>query len=347
MKGDQPERFRRIRRGVLLALALTILATVAWWALGRATAGARRLAVRHENPLVVDSVFTGNPSGTGPDSTIRILTWNIAHGRGDDTTGWIANWTGGTREERTRRLTRMAAVIRSADADVVVLNEVDFHSTWSGGLDQARFLARHAGYGTWVEQRNFDLRLPFFVFEFGNALLSRLPVIDARWVPLPRHSRLEAVLAGAKASSIVRLRTSHGPLNVVPVHLEYRDPATRLAAVPLLDSLRAGEEPPILLAGDFNASPPSWPGSGPPTVVGRLLERGWESPRAAGAPAPRQLTYPTKAPRRGLDWVLAEPPLDPVTARVVHEGAPFSDHAPVLAVIRWPTVTGERPGPGG
>ncbi|HZD03894.1 MAG TPA: hypothetical protein VE173_03220, partial [Longimicrobiales bacterium] len=120
----------------------------------------------------------------------------------------------------------MAAVICEADAHVVVLNEVDFHSTGSGGLDQARFLARHAGYGTWVEQRNFDLRLPFLVLAFGNALLSRLRVGGARWVALPRLSRLEAILAGAKASSIVRPGAAHGPLDVVPVHLDYRGPAT-------------------------------------------------------------------------------------------------------------------------
>ena len=318
----------RLRRGVGLLLAVLLGLTLLWWAVGRATAGGRRLSVHHLEA----------PARPVPDSAagreIRVLAWNLAHGRGDAGPGLLRNFRGGGDEERVARLARIAAVLRRADADVVVLNEVDFESTWSGGLNQAEVLARAAGYGSWVEHRNFDVRLPFAVFSFGNAVLARPPVRGVRWVALPAHSRIEALAAGAKSGSVVRLDSRLGPVAVMPVHLEPRSGETRRAALPAIWELHEAEASPLVLAGDFNATAPGWPGASGPTVVGELLEGGWESLRARGAPGPAELTYPMPEPRTAIDWILAEPPLRVVEARVLDADPGLSDHAPVLAVIR-------------
>lgn len=328
----------RLRRVWVAAATLVVAAIALWWAVGRVTADGRRLAVRHLDSAATgmsaapDSTTAGGPGGT----TVRILAWNIAHGRGDDSGGWLGNWTGGSVEARGERLRRMAAVLRRSAADVVVLNEVDFDAAWSGGVDQARVLAEAAGYPVWVEQRNFDVHLPFASFVFGNAVLSRLPVVSARWLELPARARLEAVLAGVKAAAAVRVATAAGPVTVVPVHLEFRPGPTRLAAVPVFDSLRAAEEAPVVLAGDFNAAPPDWPETPGATVLGELLELGWRSPRAEATPAEVERTWPAPDPRRGLDWILVEPPLEVLETRVLRPGDGLSDHAPVLSVIRLP-----------
>jgi endonuclease/exonuclease/phosphatase family metal-dependent hydrolase len=262
--------------------------------------------------------------------TIRVLAWNIAHGRGDLMQGNLQNFRGGDPVERNARLARMAAVILAADADVVVLNEADFDAAWSGGLNQARLLARATGYHAWVEQRNYDYSVLFADFAFGNAVLTRLPVRDARPVAIPPHSRLEAALLGAKRASRVRLETRTGPVDLVPIHLEFRSEATRLAAVPALRAL-AGDETPVILAGDFNTAPPGWPRGGERTALGELLEAGFDSPRAT-APEVR-FTYPSRDPSAPIDWVLVEPPLRVLEARVLTGAAPLSDHLPVLSVV--------------
>lgn len=318
----------RLRRGlVLLVLALLGL-TLVWWAVGRATVEGRRLSVHRLGTTA------GATADSAPTGEIRVLAWNIAHGRGDAGPGLLRNFRGGSQEQRVARLARIAAVIRGADADVVVLNEVDFEAIWSGGLNQAEVLARAAGYGTRVEQINYGIRLPFADFSFGNALLARPPVRSARWVDLPPHSRLEDLAAGAKSGSVVRLDTRIGSLSVAPIHLEVRSGETRRAALPVLEALRRTEDAPLVLAGDFNASPPGWPGAGATTVVGELLDRGWESPRARGAVGASDLTFPMSDPRRAIDWILVEPPLRVTEARVLEADPELSDHAPVLAVIR-------------
>lgn len=321
-------RMRRVSRWILVALLLIAALTLLWWAVGRVTAEDHRLAVRR----------TAHVAAHEADSVreVRIVAWNIAHGRGDVGPGWLQSWRGGSADHRMTRLDRIAEVLRSTDADVVVLNEVDFDAGWSGGVNQAEILARRAGYPTWVEQRNYDLQFPFVRYAFGNAVLTRLPVREVRWIGLPPHSRIEAMMLGSKTASVVRLETSQGPLSVVPVHLEPRSEETRRAAASILDALRDETTAPLVLAGDFNTAPPGWPGVEEPTAVGALLRRGWTSARAEGS-STGELTYPTRDLTRALDWILVEPPLRVVEARVLPGVGHLSDHAPVLAVIRVPS----------
>ncbi|NIP57538.1 MAG: hypothetical protein GWM92_07595 [Gemmatimonadetes bacterium] len=317
---------RRALRGLALVLAAFFALTVLWWGTGRATADGRRLQVRswRQTPITIPDTAT----------RIRIVTWNVAHGRGDVGPGLLRNFRGGSAEERAARLARISSLLEDANADVVVLNEVDFESTWSGGLNQAEVLARAAGYGRWVEQRNYDLRFPLATLSFGNALLTRLPVEEASRVEIPPHSRLEALVAGAKGASAVRVETRAGPITVVPVHLEHRSEETRRAAVPVLDSLRARQSAPVILAGDFNSAPAGWPGAEGRTALAELLGLGWRSPRAEGPPSPGAWSYPTYEPESAIDWILVEPSLTVVENRVLAGPWELSDHAPVLTVVR-------------
>lgn len=353
---------RHLLRNLAILAGALLLVSLLWWGVGRITADSRRLVVHHSPEIRVpadpgmkllrgsgrgaldaepafdpdsarEADTTFDPAFTRSNEGITILAWNIAHGRGDVRQGWMNNWRGGTREQRVSRLMEMARTIREADADIVVLNEVDFRAQWSHNLDQGEILARGAGYPFWVEQRNYDFQLPFLGFAFGNALLSRLPLLEAEWVEIPPHSTLEALVLGAKSSSLVRLETPLGRLTIVLIHLEYRDRATRMAAAPVFDSLRALASDPVILAGDFNSAPSGWPGTADHTLLDSLLTLGWTSPRAEGDPLPEQFTFPTPGLLDARDWILVEAPMDVGDVRVLHEAGPLSDHTPVLAAV--------------
>lgn len=327
---------------ILLLLALGL----GWGCVVRTTAGDRRVSVHHDSAvLAVLDPEPGEPGASdaghfgasdaghaGATDTVRVLAWNIAHNRGDLMQGNLQNFRAGSPEARNARLARMAEVILSADADIVVLNEVDFNAAWSDGLNQAQVLGWAAGYPYRVEQRNFDYSVLFADFTFGNAVLTRLPVGPVRHVPIPPHSRLEAALLGAKTASVVELMTRVGPIAVVPIHLEFRGEDTRLAAAETLIALR-DHAPPLILAGDFNSAPPGWPRAAERTALGELIGAGWSSPRAAGEPAAEELTFPSPRPRVAIDWVLAESPLRVLAARVLTTHPELSDHLPVLATI--------------
>lgn len=330
---------------LLSMMAGLILASTLWWASGRLSAADRRLVIEQTDTIAVPA-----PEG----GTIRVLAWNIAHGRGDTEQGVLQNWRGGSAAERSARLEEIAAVLRRVDADIVVLNEVDFDAGWSHGIDQSAFLARAAGYPNRVEQRNFDFRVPFTGWAFGNALLTRFPISHVRWIDLPHHSHWEELVLGSKDAAVVRLKIGDDSLATVPVHLEFRAGDTRSRAVPVLEEVRAEEPAPLVLAGDFNTAPPGWPEAAETTALSRLLSLGWQSARASGSPRPEELTFPTYGPLESRDWVLVEPPLEVVDARVLGGAGRLSDHAPVVAEIRMASPppfpitllgTGDRPGP--
>jgi len=325
MSGQRGSIVSRRMKTLLSIIAGLVLASVLWWASGRLSTSDRRLSIRQADTVATTGV---------DDGTVRILAWNIAHGRGDTEQGFLQNWRGGSRAERLNRLDEIAAVLRRVDADIVVLNEVDFDAGWSHGVDQAAYLARAAGYSSRVEQRNFDFRIPFESWAFGNALLTRLPVSDARWIDLPDHSFWEDVVLGSKEAAVVRLRVGSDSLAIVPVHLEYRPGETRLRAVPVLEAAKRREPAPLVLAGDFNTAPPGWPEVGTTTAWGRLLSLGWRSARAPRSPVLEELTFPTYAPVESRDWILVEPSLRVVEARVLPGTARLSDHAPVVAEVR-------------
>lgn len=309
-----------------------VLVSILWWASGRLSAPDRRLVIEQTDTLAVPA----------PGETVRVLAWNIAHGRGDTEQGVLQNWRGGSAEERSDRLDEIAAVLRRVDADIVVLNEVDFDAGWSHGIDQAAFLARAAGYPNRVEQRNFDFRVPFAGWAFGNALLTRFPISHVRWIDLPHHSLWEEVVLGSKEAAVVRLRIGDDSLATVPVHLEFRSGDTRSRAVPVLEAVRTEEPAPLILAGDFNTAPPEWPEVAGTTALSRLLSLGWQSARASQPPRPEELTFPTYDPLESRDWILAEPPLEVVDARVLAGAGRLSDHAPVVAEIRMPSRPDEQ-----
>jgi len=319
-----------VTRPLVLGLLVVTAGVLTWWAVGRATADSRRLTIHGEAPA--DTVWA-------PGAPIRILTWNVAHARGPVREGWFKNWKGGGREGTVERLAAMGRILRDADAHLVVLNEVDFDAQWSGGLDQAAVLARSAGYPVWVEQRNYDLDLPFGDYAFGNAILSRLPLLQADFLELPPHSSLEAWILGAKAGAMVRVGPEAAPLSLVAVHLEPRSRSTRIRALPVLEDAARRHPGVTVLAGDFNASPGGWPpadeaDSREGTILDSLVSRGWRSPRLRRPPGIRKMTFPTRHPRRALDWILVRGPVRILEARVLTEGRELSDHAPVLSVVQ-------------
>ena len=79
---------------------------------------------------------------TLPDSVIRLVSWNMAHARG----GKLGETNWSDAEVRRQRLRGIGEQIREWDADIVVLNEVDFDTIWSNHEDQASIIANVADY---------------------------------------------------------------------------------------------------------------------------------------------------------------------------------------------------------
>ena len=320
---------RKILRLVIAVVLLVGLVAGTGYTWSRLQSRSRAVSLEHRSDI--------SAPATDP-ARFNLGTYNIAHGRGG--IYGASNWSGST-ADKVERLKKIAALLASLDLDVVVLNEVDFSSVWSGHRDQATIIAEAGGYPYIARQRNIDAWLPFFELRFGNAVLSRYPITAAELRTFEPYSRLETVLLGNHDALLTRLALPSGPVALWALHLEHRNRATRVAAATDVLRAMAGIEEPVFIAGDLNSRlPGSLGGTGPgqaPTATSLLMGMhgpgpvpgltAFPTPKADGS----HKTFPSQKPDRIIDWIFYPDPWRLVSGSVVQ--SPLSDHLPVVVSL--------------
>ncbi|MDH3584393.1 MAG: endonuclease/exonuclease/phosphatase family protein [Phycisphaerae bacterium] len=252
--------------------------------------------------LVASTMVGGCQTPPPPRPHLRVLTYNIHHGQGTD---------------GRFDLPRLAAVIRALQPDLVALQEVDRKTRRAGGVDQAAELGRLTGM-----HARFGKAMDYSGGGYGEAILSRFKVLEARTIPLPADRGFEP-----RAALAVRVQPPGLPaLWFAGTHLDHTaDDRQRLMQVDALVKALVRELPEAtILAGDLNADADSRP-------IGRL--RAHFRDAADSRPQP---TWPADQPRTRIDWVLLRPlgAWRVVEARVIEETV-ASDHRPLLVELEW------------
>ncbi len=238
---------------------------------------------------------------------LRVMTANIRHGDGLD---------------RRVDLTRKAGVIRAARPDVVGLQEVDRHyGQRSGFADQARWLADTLGMDL-AFGATLDLDPPAPGRprrRFGNAVLSRHPVVETENLLLPRPG-------GHEQRGLLRaaIQADRHLWQIYTTHLQPNDGAERLAQARAIADRIGAPDRPVVLLGDLNATP------GTPEI--RTLTEGLaDAWPAAGRRCGH--TFPAPIPYRRIDYVLHSRACRAVTVTVAGSltARVASDHLPVVA----------------
>ena len=211
-------------------------------------------------------------------------------------------------------LKAIGAAIREQGMDIVVLNEVDFATSWSWRVNQAKVIAMEAGLPFVLEQRSYDASLLFHRWSFGNAILSRYPVSEIASIDYPAFKKFESIFAGKKDGVVCTVTTPMGELRVVAVHLEVRDRETREASMAILRDFEASEKDrPFLLMGDYNA---------------RAVFGDEERLQSAGG---LENTFPSEKPSRRIDWIFSNQLVELEADQTF--GGNLSDHLGVRAKV--------------
>jgi endonuclease/exonuclease/phosphatase family metal-dependent hydrolase len=242
---------------------------------------------------------------------VRLLTFNVHHGVGED---------------GRHDLPRLARLLAGTDADVICLQEVDRHyGPRSEGVDQALLLSRaldmQLAWGPAIDEPGVGGERR----QYGNALLSRLPILVSDVHRLPGGGEPRIALR-------TMLELDGGTLWVTATHLTTRSPEERGEQVAALAGLHSESMAAGVLVGDFNARPDA--AELDPLRVrftdawelasdreDHVRRRFWQ--RAEG------LTHPADSPHRRIDQAWVSPEVAVAAAQVLDAGG-ASDHLPLM-----------------
>jgi endonuclease/exonuclease/phosphatase family metal-dependent hydrolase len=251
--------------------------------------------------ILVAGVCVGGCVGAkpGPPTRVAVLTYNIYHGE---------DANGGS------NLDAVAGIINSLKPDLVALQEVDNKTRRAKGLDLTAELSRRTGM-----QGVFGKAMDYDGGGYGEAVLSRYPILEMKNNPLPHTAKAEP-----RAALEIHIELPGGvKMAFVGTHLDHqRNQSNRMMQTKRIMELYENYDLPVVLTGDLNATPGSDPIN--------LLSRQW-SDTAKDNPQP---TFPSTKPSRRIDYIMYKPKnrWKVVEVRVIKEKV-ASDHCPVLAVL--------------
>jgi endonuclease/exonuclease/phosphatase family metal-dependent hydrolase len=275
-----------------------------------------------------------------PTTRLRLVTFNIAHGRGLTPIQGITS-----RRKIQTNLLKIAHLLHELRPDFVALQEIDEHSRWAGNFDHLEFLQCHAHFPYAVfgitTRREGLLNL-----RYGNAFLSRHPIVESECVTFGQRR------IGEKGFLYAEFDVRGRRVPIINLHLHYRSRVHRfwqldrlIAWLALKQQVRGAlwHMPPVI-CGDFNTSRTKADATA--SLLSHLRHFGEYTLHPQHG-----RTFPSPWPRRTVDFVFLPPTCRHPRDEVVR--AMLSDHRPVLvefalgpsAAISTPVLS--RPAGGG
>ncbi len=216
--------------------------------------------------------------------------------------------------DRMRDADRVAATLRTLEADIIGLQEVDTHS--GPGLDSAQMdylphaTGLHAARGPILTRHHG---------HYGNLLLTPFPILAVRHIDLSigRHE--------PRGALDVDIRLHERVVRVVVTHFGLLPWERRAQARQLMAALNHPRGAALVVMGDFN----EWlPFSHSLDPLRQALHGDGKTPA----------TYPAFFPILPLDRIFVSPAEAHIelTAEATHVTRVCSDHLPLRAAITWP-----------
>ena len=249
-------------------------------------------------------------TGEAHDASLRIMTVNVAHGRGESFHQLLQRT-----DTTLANLDSIASLLRCSGADIVALQEVDGPSFWSGNFSHIDYLADNGAFSQSVHGKHVD----GFGLSYGTALMANLDLMDPRAITF--DPSLSPVPKGFVVSTVSWPGNSRVEVDIVSVHLDFASENIRKRqAAELIETLRQRRRP-VIIMGDFNTG---WEENSTVQHISEALGLTAFSPEQAGLE-----TFPAFGER--LDWIMVSPELSFRSYHVLPD--PVSDHRSVIAEV--------------
>jgi endonuclease/exonuclease/phosphatase family metal-dependent hydrolase len=201
---------------------------------------------------------------------------------------------------------RIAEVIKSVDADVVAIQEVDSVTQRSGGAFILEEIARHAGM-----HLSFSASIPFQGGKYGTGILSKEKPVATKSVALPgREEKRSLLMVEFKDYTVC---CTHFSLN----------PEDRLMSVAIINEYTGDCKKTVFLAGDMNDVPSS-------EVIAEL-QKSWTVLSDTA-----RFTFSSDDPQMCIDYIFVRKTdrVEVLNATAVDEKI-ASDHLPIYVKFKY------------
>lgn len=234
------------------------------------------------------------------------MTYNIHHGVGTD---------------KKLDLSRIAEVIKISDADIIGLNEVDKHySKRSNYENQIIWLAKelHMDHA-FAPSITLKSNTSFFTRQFGNALLSRYPIITQKVFPF---NFIRGVVEGRSLLDAT-VQVYNKQVKIYVTHLSINPFLHHRQTNYMIKSIQDNSHP-LIIMGDWNMRP----GSKGWKNISHKYKDVWCHIHNGGG-----YTYPSQHPRYRLDYIFVNHRIKIMDVEVIRYLSQASDHLPLKAQL--------------
>lgn len=269
-----------------------------------------------------------HPAPPANPTALKVMAWNVKYGacRVDF---WFDFWGDRAQLSTTEVndcLTKIAALVREYDPDVLITEEIEVGSKRSAYVDMVRFLLentnlRYATYGATWDSRYVPSEGVGRI-NLGNAIHSRYPITKAERIRQADRTDQDPLTATFYLKrGAVRAEVDVGLGRTVAiwgVHTEaYDQDGTKQKQIRQLHELAAAEPLPWLMGGDFNELPP-------------ICDERADAGTPEGCEGKLRLTHFLDERDSATGTAFAQPPYTPSVMKPF-----FDDYQPSIALARY------------
>jgi endonuclease/exonuclease/phosphatase family metal-dependent hydrolase len=296
-------------------------------------------------------------------NNIKIASYNIHFGIGFD-----AKTKAIDKKSYLERLTNLSSVIKKMNADVVLLQEVDFKSKRSFFIDEAEYIAKMAGYKyiakapTLKKKFHMCYNFVFGKLNYGISIISKYPIVSNEMVIFDYSKEIPNFikwLFDPHGAQKCLIEYKGRKIEIVNLHLdpwsqELRENQIEHLKEIWLDRLKVNS----IVGGDFNAlayyenkkdgffqqdapwfiNRKKWDLKNDKTLL-KLINLGFKEALESISikfivKTANYFTYPANHPLEKIDHIFTKNKLKVIHGSVFDDAKTASDHLPIYAEIQ-------------